>query len=54
MSTYNMQCPLAANRLIHSGLPATIEHKSKQQCVGLPSTFTAYCIHFHSSACTRL
>jgi hypothetical protein len=31
MSEYNMQCPMAATRLIHSGLPATIEHKSKQR-----------------------
>mmetsp|Transcript_14228 Transcript_14228/g.35155 ORF Transcript_14228/g.35155 Transcript_14228/m.35155 type:complete len:218 (-) Transcript_14228:349-1002(-) len=29
MREYNMQCPLAATRLLHSGLPATIEHKSK-------------------------
>lgn len=26
MSTYNMQCPMAAKRLIYSGMPATIEH----------------------------
>ena len=26
MATYNMQCPMAARRLIHSGMPATIEH----------------------------
>ncbi len=26
MATYNMQCPMAAKRLIHSGMPATIEH----------------------------
>lgn len=31
MSEYNMQCPLAATRLLHSGMPATIEHKSKQR-----------------------
>lgn len=28
MSEHNMQCPLAATRLLHSGLPATIEHKA--------------------------
>ncbi len=26
MANYNMQCPMAAKRLIHSGMPATIEH----------------------------
>lgn len=30
MSDYNMQCPMAATRLLHSGLPATVEHKTKQ------------------------
>lgn len=34
MSEYNMQCPLAASRLLHSGMPATIEHKFKQRYVG--------------------
>lgn len=29
MSDYNMQCPMAATRLIHSGLPATIEHRKR-------------------------
>lgn len=31
MREYNMQCPLAATRLLHSGLPATIEHKSNKR-----------------------
>ena len=26
MGTYSMQCPMAARRLIHSGMPATLEH----------------------------
>lgn len=26
MADYNMQCPMAAKRLIYSGLPATVEH----------------------------
>ena len=26
MAQYNMQCPMAAKRLIYSGLPATVEH----------------------------
>jgi len=26
MSQYNMQCPMAAQRLLHSGIPATYEH----------------------------
>ncbi|KAG2453849.1 hypothetical protein HYH02_002056 [Chlamydomonas schloesseri] len=30
MSDYNMQCPMAATRLLHSGLPATVEHRTKQ------------------------
>ncbi|KAJ9519757.1 subunit of the ESCRT-I complex [Haematococcus lacustris] len=30
MVEYNMQCPLAATRLIHSGLPATVEHQPRQ------------------------
>ena len=38
MSDYNMQCPMAATRLLYSGLPATIEHKSKQRWVrSIPS-----------------
>lgn len=32
MSDYNMQCPMAATRLLHSGLPATVEHRTKQKC----------------------
>ncbi|KAF5828560.1 subunit of the ESCRT-I complex [Dunaliella salina] len=31
MNEHNMQCPLAASRLIHVGMPATIEHTSKQR-----------------------
>mmetsp|Transcript_20095 Transcript_20095/g.59672 ORF Transcript_20095/g.59672 Transcript_20095/m.59672 type:complete len:215 (-) Transcript_20095:769-1413(-) len=31
MVEYHMQCPMAAKRLVHSGLPATIEHRSKQR-----------------------
>ncbi len=31
MTEYNMQCPMAATRLLHSGLPATIEHKTMQR-----------------------
>ncbi|GIL79920.1 hypothetical protein Vretimale_12538 [Volvox reticuliferus] len=30
MSDYNMQCPMAATRLLHSGIPATVEHRTKQ------------------------
>ncbi|KXZ55649.1 hypothetical protein GPECTOR_2g1199 [Gonium pectorale] len=30
MSDYNMQCPMAATRLLHSGMPATVEHRTKQ------------------------
>lgn len=26
MADYNMQCPMAAKRLIYSGMPATVEH----------------------------
>ncbi|KAG1671620.1 hypothetical protein FOA52_006851 [Chlamydomonas sp. UWO 241] len=31
MREYNMQCPMASTRLIHSGLPATVEHRSNQR-----------------------
>ena len=31
MAEYNMQCPMAAKRLIYSGLPATVEH-GKPKC----------------------
>ncbi len=31
MVELHMQCPMAAMRLLHSGLPATIEHKGKQR-----------------------
>lgn len=29
MQQYHMQCPMAATRLLHSGLPATIEHRKR-------------------------
>ena len=32
MAEYNMQCPMAAKRLIYSGMPATVEH-GKPRCV---------------------
>ena len=31
MADYNMQCPMAAKRLIYSGMPATVEH-GKPRC----------------------
>ena len=31
MAEYNMQCPMAAKRLIYSGMPATVEH-GKPRC----------------------
>jgi len=34
MSEYHMQCPLAASRLLHVGMPATVEHISKQRYAG--------------------
>jgi hypothetical protein len=42
MGAHNMQCPLAAIRLLHSGLPATIEHKSKFSRL--------LCVRFHPVA----
>ncbi|GLC47941.1 hypothetical protein PLESTB_000042100 [Pleodorina starrii] len=30
MSDFNMQCPMAATRLLHSGVPATVEHRTRQ------------------------
>lgn len=36
MADYNMQCPMAAKRLIYSGMPATVEH-GKPRCPPLPS-----------------
>ena len=33
MAEYNMQCPMAAKRLIYSGMPATVEH-GKPRYVG--------------------
>ena len=34
MADYNMQCPMAAKRLIYSGMPATVEHgKPRCACV---------------------
>lgn len=35
MSQYNMQCPMAAQRLLHSGIPATYEH-GKPECDPIP------------------
>ena len=34
MADYNMQCPMAAKRLIYSGMPATVEH-GKPRCLSL-------------------
>ena len=34
MAEYNMQCPMAAKRLIYSGMPATVEH-GKPRCEGM-------------------
>lgn len=31
LATYNMQCPMAAKRLIQSGMPATMEHAQPRQ-----------------------
>ena len=49
MSEYNMQCPMAATRLLHSGLPATIEHKTKQRSNDPESasvrSFSCLCTH---------
>ena len=41
MATYNMQCPMAAKRLIHSGMPATIEHSVRPQTGATASTAVA-------------
>ena len=35
MAEYNMQCPMAAKRLIYSGMPATVEH-GKPRCGAFP------------------
>jgi hypothetical protein len=37
MADYNMQCPMAAKRLIYSGMPATVEHGKPRSafCSGL-------------------
>ena len=40
MADYNMQCPMAAKRLIYSGMPATVEH-GKPRCLSLPNSFAA-------------
>ncbi|EFJ46026.1 hypothetical protein VOLCADRAFT_63009 [Volvox carteri f. nagariensis] len=36
MSDYNMQCPMAATRLLHSGIPATVEHRTKPSLTSDP------------------
>ena len=41
MATYNMQCPMAAKRLIHSGMPATIEHNVRPRMDSTASTAIA-------------
>jgi hypothetical protein len=39
MAEYNMQCPMAAKRLIYSGMPATVEHgKPRYLAIILAST----------------
>ena len=38
MSTYNMQCPMAAHRLIKSGMPATREHEVHSARPGAPAS----------------
>ena len=41
MAQYNMQCPMAAKRLIYSGLPATVEHGAPRASVGAPNAAVA-------------
>lgn len=38
MATYNMQCPMAAHRLIRSGMPATREHEVHSARPGAPAS----------------
>lgn len=40
MATYSMQCPMAAKRLLHSGLPATVEHGKPTSDGGSSNPFT--------------
>ncbi|PNH01904.1 Vacuolar protein sorting-associated protein 28 2, partial [Tetrabaena socialis] len=48
MSDHNMQCPMAATRLLHSGMPATVEHRTKQGRANDPEALgVAECVqHF--------
>ena len=42
MAEYNMQCPMAAKRLIYSGLPATVEH-GKPKCAPASTVWAVQC-----------
>lgn len=46
--TYNLDCPAAINRLVISGVPATVEHRAAAAASGLTSAATvAECVqHF--------
>ena len=50
MAEYNMQCPMAAKRLIYSGLPATVEH-GKPKCA---PAFTVQAFSARPQAVVRL
>lgn len=39
MATYSMQCPMATKRLIHSGMPATVEHGKPRSSEGPNAMF---------------
>ncbi len=55
LAHYNMQCPMAAKRLIQSGMPATLEHGKPRQglhCSTHVQTLasSACCSHQHASS----
>ncbi len=52
LSTYNMQCPMAAKRLIHSGIPATLEHGQARWESPAESLCSQACLdtHHHCAA----
>jgi hypothetical protein len=52
MAQYNMQCPMAAQRLLHSGIPATYEH-GKPQCAPPPPLRSIPPIHLEEAVAWR-
>ncbi|KAH7291121.1 hypothetical protein KP509_29G001300 [Ceratopteris richardii] len=54
MNTYKMDCPAALNRLLVSGVPATVEHKSASSSDSVSAVAVAECVQHYITAMDSL